>query len=170
MINRKQLIEYACPICNAGYGFLPEKAGSEATCNRCNTNFIVPEGLPSRMVCVSTGRGRPLTEEETAAFYNSPDGRASLARETPHTNGVLARRAVHADLVPDEYEPMPDARYPVPRQDNDKKVKLSFLKWFGLEVDVDGKTRNAMATTALGGILVALGAVVMARLGLKSKA
>src|SRR5262245_51665283 len=108
VISRKQLIEYACPICNAPYGFLPEKAGSEATCNHCNTNFIVPSGLPSRMVSVSTDRGRPLTVDETEAFYNSPDGRASLAREAPATNGVLARRAVHADLVPGAYEPMPD--------------------------------------------------------------
>lgn len=170
MTIRKQLIEHACPICNAEYGFLPEKAGQEAACNRCNTSFIIPEGLPMRMVSVSTDPGRPLTAEETAEFYNSPAGRAYLASQMPSTGGALARRTVQADLIPQAYPGTPEPRYPVPRHDDDKKVKLGFGKWGGMEVDVDGKTRNAMATTFLGGLLVAIGAVVMAKLGLKSKA
>ncbi len=65
---------------------------------------------------------------------------------------------------------MPDARYPVAPHDDDKKVKLSLGKWIGMEVDTDGKTRSAMATTFLGGLLVALGAIIAAKFGFKSRA
>lgn len=169
MISRKHFIEHACPTCNVEYGFLPDKAGHETTCNYCNTNFTVPVGLPQRMVDVSTDRGRTPTPEELDAFYNSPAGQAYLANQTP--SGVtLARWTRQSPCVPNPYEPMPDAHCPVPRRDNGNKIKLWFLKWFGFETVVDRKTSNAMATTALGGVLVALGAVVMARMGMKPKA
>lgn len=169
MISRRNLLQHFCPTCDTEYTLLPELAGEVLPCMTCKNSFRVP-GQIIPVPAKEVDSGVPLTAEETTAFYNSPDGQTYLARKTPNTNGALVRRTVEADLVPDAYEPMPDARYPVPRRDNDKKVKLWFLKWFGIEVDVDGKTRNAMATTALGGILVALGAVVMARMGMKSKA
>ncbi len=165
MISRRNLLQHFCPTCDTEYTLLPELAGEVLPCMTCKNSFRVPGKAPVPSPDASLNTGLPLTAEETAAFYNSPDGQAYLARKTLNTYGALAWRTVQADLVPDAYEPMRDAR-----RDNDKKVKLWFLKWFGIEVDVDGKTRNAMATTALGGILVALGAVVMAKLGLKSKA
>ncbi len=169
MISRRNLLQHFCPSCDTEFTLSPELSGQVLPCTTCKNSFRVPGTPPVASLEVSTDTGRPLTAEETAEFYNSPAGRAYLARKAPNANGVLARRTVQADLVPDAYEPMPDARYPVPRRDNDKKVKLWFLKWFGIEVDVDPKTRSAMATTALGGILVALDAVVMAKLGLKSR-
>lgn len=170
MISRRNLLQHFCPTCDTEFSLLPELSGQVLPCPTCKNSFRVPGGVPVQAPDVSTDTGRPLTPVETAEFYNSPARQAYLARKMPNANGALARRTVQADLVPDAYGPMPDARYPVPRRDNDKKVKLWFLKWFGIEVDVDPKTRSAMATTALGGILVALGAVVMAKLGLKSKA
>jgi hypothetical protein len=168
MISRRNLIGHFCPTCDTEFTLLPELAGQELPCPTCKNSFRVPQGLPARTLDVTNDPGQPLTAEETAAFFNSPAGQAYLARKA--NGGALARRTVRADLVPDACEPMPDTRCPAPARDNDKKVKLWFLKWFGIEVDVDGKTRSAMATTALGGILVALGAVVMAKLGLRSKA
>jgi hypothetical protein len=166
---RKQLIECACPACNAGYGFLPEKAESEATCDHCNTTFTIPVGLPTKMVEVSSDRGRPLTPEETMAFYNSPAGRAYLASQAP-SGSTLARRAAPAGMVPpDHYMPTTVSPQMV-QQTTGNTIKIWFLKLFGFETVVDQKTSNAMATTALGGVLVALGAVVMARMGMKPKA
>lgn len=170
MISRKQFIEHACPTCNVEFRLLPEVAGEVLRCPICKNSFRVPGKATGPSPDASSNTGLPLTAEETAAFYNSPDGQAYRARKTPHTNGALARQTVQADLVPDAYEPMPDARCPVPRRANGNKIKLWFLKWFGFETVVDDKTSNAMATTALGGVLVALGAVVMARLGMKPKA
>jgi hypothetical protein len=169
MISRRNLLQHFCPACDAEFPLVPQMSGQELPCPICKTRFQVPGETPAQSLDTGTDTSRPLTPEETAAFYNSPAGQAYLARKVPNTNGALARRTTASDLVPEPYERMPEARYPVPRRDNDKKVKLWFLKWFGIEVDVDPKTRSAMATTALGGILVALGAVVMAKLGLKSR-
>lgn len=169
MTNRRNLLQYFCPTCNTEFRLLPEVAGEVLPCPICKNSFRVPGKAPVPSSDVSSNTGRPLTAEETEAFYNSPDGQGYLARKAPHTNGALTRRTVQADLVPDAYEPMPNAQFPVPRRDSGNKIKLWFLKWFGFETVVDSKTSNAMATTALGGVLVALGAVVMARMGMKSK-
>jgi len=160
MFSRRNLIQHACPTCTAEYWYLAERAGSDTTCNKCNSTYAVPTGLPVQLQDVSTNPGRPLTPEETAAFYASH----------PEARAMVPRRTVPSELVAEPYERMPDARYPVARHDDDKKVKLSFLKLLGLEIDVDGKTRNAIALTALGGILVGLGAIIAAKFGFKSKA
>jgi len=168
VVNRKLFIEHACPICNVEYGFLPEKAGYETTCNYCNTNFTVPVGLPQRMVEVSTDRGRPLTAEETAAFYNSPDGRAYLASQTP-SGGVLARRAVD-----DDDEAIEETRQVVQKRkpkDGPVPVKMRMPGGYGeLELPVRQGTADRMATTFLGALIMAIGVVLAAMLGLKKKA
>lgn len=159
MLNRRALIEFACPTCTNEYGALPEKAGQNMTCTNCNTVIPIPVGIEPRLVNVGTDPGRPLTPEETAAFYGS----------YPQARPLVPRRAVPSELVPEPYERIPVAHYPVARQDDDKKVKLNLGKWLGMEVDVDGKTRNAMATTFLGGLLVAIGAIIAAKFGFKSR-
>ena len=170
MISRRDLLQHFCPTCNTEFRLLPEVAGEVLPCPICKNSFRVPGQAPVPSPDASNNTGLPLTAEETAEFYNSPAGRAYLARKAPIANGSLARRTRQAAFVRDAYEPMPDARHPVTRQDNGNKIKIWFLKWFGFETVVDRKTSNAMATTALGGVLVALGAVVMARLGMKPKA
>ena len=45
MFNRRQLIQYACPICDAEYGAAPEKAGHNHNCGNCKTEFLIPVGL-----------------------------------------------------------------------------------------------------------------------------
>jgi len=159
MFSRRNLIQHACPTCTAEYWYLAERAGSDTTCNKCNSTYAVPTGLPVQLQDVSTNPGRPLTPEETAAFYASH----------PEARAMVPRRTVPSELVAEPYERMPDARYPVARHDDDKKVNFNLGKWGGMEIDVDGKTRNAMATTFLGGLLVALGAIIFSRFGVKTK-
>jgi hypothetical protein len=53
--------------------------------------------------------------------------------------------------------------------DDSKPVKMRLGNLAQLDVDVDKPTRNAMATTFLGGLLVALGAIVFCMFGGKSK-
>lgn len=125
MLNRRALIEFACPTCTNEYGALPGEAGKSMTCTNCKTSIPIPTGLTPRLVNVGT------------------------------VSGFSDR--------------MPVAQDPVARQDDDKKVKLNLGKWLGMEVDVDGKTRNAMATTFLGGLLVAIGAIIAAKFGFKSR-
>jgi hypothetical protein len=36
----KELIEYECPNCHAGYGALESRAGMETTCACCKTAFV----------------------------------------------------------------------------------------------------------------------------------
>lgn len=45
-----QLIEYACPECNKGFAIVPERAGTEDTCNHCKTTFTIPTGQPIRLL------------------------------------------------------------------------------------------------------------------------
>lgn len=55
------------------------------------------------------------------------------------------------------------------RHDDDKPVELRLGNTVAMKADVDRKTRNAMATTFLGGLLVALGAIIFSMFGGKSK-
>ena len=160
MVSRRNLVQYACPICTTDCWYAAEKAGQDTTCRECNSTYPVPTGLTPMLVTVGTSPPRrKLTPEETEEFYASH----------PEARAMVHRRTVPAELVPEPFEQMPEARYPVSRQDDDKKVKVGLGKWIGMEVDVDGKTRNAMATTFLGGLLVALGAIIFSRFGVKSK-
>jgi hypothetical protein len=161
MIDRRQLIEYACPTCNAGYGATPEKAGHSTSCGNCNTNFLIPVGLAPRLVSMPSGLGEELTPEEAAA----------VRRNLPAlTQGKTGRPLVVAEVVDDEF----DGELNLPRRrrapvDDDKRVKLGFGKYAEMEVEVDKPTRNAMATTFLGGILVALGVFLAAMFGIKKR-
>ncbi len=155
----KHLILCACPTCKAEFGTLPEKAGHDTTCNYCNTTFPIPVGIQPKLVSVGTDPGRPLTREETAAFYAS----------YPQGHALVSRRAVPSELVPEPYERMPDARYPVARQDDEKPLELVIGNKFRLKTDLDAKTRSSVFSTVVGGLLVAIGAIIAAKFGIKSK-
>jgi len=160
MVSRRNLIQHACPICTTDCWYAAEKAGQDTTCRECNSTYPVPTGLTPKLVTVGTSPPRrKLTPEETEEFYASH----------PEARAMVPRRTVPAELVPEPYEQMPDALYPVARKDDDKDVKLWLFKRLGLEIHVDDKSRNAMATTFLGGLLVALGAIIFSRFGVKTK-
>jgi hypothetical protein len=160
MVNRRQLIEYACPECNAEYGAIPENAGQQHNCGSCHTDFTIPVGLTPRLVSVGPGPGKELTPQEAVAVRKS----VADMMLTPR------RRQVVVPPVIDDF----DGELDVPRRrrapvDDDKPVKLGFGEYAQMEVDVDRKTRNAMATTFLGGILVALGVFIAAMFGIKKR-
>jgi DNA-directed RNA polymerase subunit RPC12/RpoP len=48
----KELIEYECPNCHAGYGALERRAGMETACAYCKTGLVIPVGLRPRLVSV----------------------------------------------------------------------------------------------------------------------
>ena len=83
---------------------------------------------------------------------------------------MMARRPVPMELASDDIDRTQHLPSPAHRPEgDDKPVELRFGRMIGMKVDVDGKTRNAMATTFLGGLLVALGAIIFARFGVKTK-
>ena len=160
MFNRRQLIQYACATCDAEYGALPEKAGNKQTCGHCKTEFLIPVGLTPREVSVGGPPGRKISPQETAAFYATH----------PASREMVARRPVPMELASDDIDRTQHLSSPTHRPEgDDKPVELRFGRMIGMKVDVDGKTRNAMATTFLGGLLVALGAIIFARFGVKTK-
>ena len=69
----------------------------------------------------------------------------------------------------DDFEPRQVAHHRHYRQNDVKPVKMRLGDLAEMDVEVDQPTRNAMATTFLGGLLVALGAIVMFMLGGKGK-
>ena len=160
MFNRRQLIQYACPICDAEYGATPETAGHNHNCGHCKTDFLIPVGLRPREVSVGDSPGRKLSPQETAAFYATH----------PASREMVARRPVPMELASDDIDRTQHLPSPTHRPEgDDKPVELRFGRMIGMKVDVDGKTRNAMATTFLGGILVALGTIIALRFGVKTK-
>lgn len=139
----KQLIEYECPTCNAEYGAYPDKAGTNHNCGFCKTDFTIPVGLAPRLVSVGGTSQEELPCEETSLV--------PARRESPR----------HLPSVP-------DARYPVARQDDDKPVKLRFRD-AEMELEVDKPTRNAMAMGFCGAVLALLGVIVAAMFGIKKR-
>lgn len=87
-----QLIEYACPHCNARYGAVEHRAGTSQVCCGCKTAFPIPVGLQPREVEVGDSPGIVLTTEEEAAVRNV------LARQGagPAVAGMVAERLLGA--------------------------------------------------------------------------
>lgn len=83
-----QLIEYACPNCNARYGAVEHRAGTSQVCCDCKTEFSIPVGLRSREVEVGDSPGIALTPDEEATVRNA------LARQGagPTLAGMVADR------------------------------------------------------------------------------
>lgn len=96
-----------------------------------------------------------------------------------HTITVPVRQALVAVAGPplvvpemfpaDSDDDLDTPRHLRPRHDDDKPVELRLGNIVGMKADVDKKTRNVMATTFLGGLLVALGAIIFSMFGGKSK-
>lgn len=62
----RNLIEYACPKCDAGYGYTAEREGTVSQCRHCKTTFTIPTGLPPREVELCESEFEDLTPEEEA--------------------------------------------------------------------------------------------------------
>jgi DNA-directed RNA polymerase subunit RPC12/RpoP len=80
----------------------------------------------------------------------------------------IRREAVIAEVIDDAPPPRKLARRP---RRNSTPVELRLPGQLGgMKAEVDRKTSNMMATTFLGGLLVAVGAVLFAMFGGKSRA
>lgn len=114
---------------------------------------------------------RLMAEADHAGLTdNCPDCNAAITVPARQALVPVVRRAKPPQVIPadDDFElDMPDAA--ANRRDDDKPVEMRLGKIAGMKVDVDRKTRNVMATTFLGGLLVALGAIIFSMFGGKSK-
>lgn len=109
-------------------------------------------------------------EEHAGSNCGCPNCEATITVPIHQALVPVVRRAKPPQVIPadDDFElDMPDAA--ANRRDDDKPVEMRLGKIAGMKVDVDRKTRNVMATTFLGGLLVALGAIIFSMFGGKSK-
>jgi hypothetical protein len=103
--------------------------------------------------------------------FECPNCDGNLTVLTQHALMTMARPVVVPEVIPMDGDGGLDlSEVRVYRRDDDKPVEMRLGKIVGMKVDVDKKTRNVMATTFLGGLLVALGAVIFSMFGRKSKA
>lgn len=146
MFGRRELIEYACPTCNAEFGTLPEKAGTGTHCNYCKTEFTIPVGHQPRLVTVSDSPAEEPDDYEELPLVPA-------RRESPRLPVREAPRPVRDGMVPAT-----------------RRVKMSLPNNCGaLDVEVTQETANQMATTFLGGLLVAIGVFLAAMIGIRRK-
>ncbi len=153
MFNRLQLIQYACPECDAGYAGPENSAGSNTNCHRCKTDFMIPTGLQPKMLTVGTSQGRPLTPEETAAFYDSPAGRDHRPPGWVPTS----------QIAPRIMDGGPAIGGTVP-------VTMTLPNGLGgLTLPVRQDTADSMAKTFLGALIMGIGVMLAAMLGLRKR-
>jgi hypothetical protein len=82
----QKVIEYTCPGCNAGYGALPENAGHNTSCSKCNTTFMVPVGLTPMFVPMNApGVVADITPQHAAAAKNA----VPIRMQMPGGHGAL---------------------------------------------------------------------------------
>jgi hypothetical protein len=106
-------------------------------------------------------------QEHAGLSFDCPQCTASIVVPTTHALVPVNQPVVIAEAI-DDYEEYGMARHGH-YQDDSKPVEMRLGNLAGMKVDVDKPTRNAMATTFLGGILVALGAILFAMFGGKGR-
>lgn len=112
-----------------------------------------------------------VAEAEHAGFNDGcPNCEATITVPARQALVAVARPVV----VPEVINPYVDGELDMSRRrrhrrDDDKPVELRLGNIAGFKADVDKKTRNVMATTFMGGLLVGLGAILFSMFGGKSK-
>lgn len=87
-----QLIEYACPNCNARYGAVEQRAGTSQVCCDCKTVFQIPVGLRLKEVEVGDSPRSALEPEEEASVRNALAQRGA----GPAVAGMISDRLMRA--------------------------------------------------------------------------
>ena len=119
--------------------------------------------------CLNCGVGLNANADKAGRSYGCPNCEALVIVPTQGALVPVAQPAVLPEMTPDVQRPRKLARRQKQREDDTKPVELQLGQLAGMKVDVDKKTRNAMATTFLGGLLVALGAILVAMFTKNSK-
>ncbi len=110
-------------------------------------------------------------EEIVGRSFDCLNCGVNLTVPTPQALMTMGRPVIVPEIVTDDIDSVQALSPRTYRHvDDDKPVELKLGDLAGIKVDVDRPTRNAMATTFLGAILVALGAILFSMLGGKSKA
>jgi hypothetical protein len=123
-----------------------------------------------RFRCPNCDVGLNAKAEKAGRSYGCPN--CSVPVTVPATLALVPvrRQVIIPEIAPDDERPRVPARRRKRRMvDDSKPVKMRLGNLAEMNVEVDKPTRNAMATTWLGGLLVALGAIVVLMLGGKSK-
>jgi len=107
-------------------------------------------------------------QEHAGLNFDCPQCTASIVVPTTHALVPVDQPVVIAEAIDDDFD-HEMAHYGHYLQDDAKPVKMRLGNLAEMDVEVDKPTRNAMATTFLGGLLVALGAIVFAMFGGKGK-
>lgn len=143
-----QHITFCCPGCNRDFNAEQDLAGDSFNCSRCSTQVTVP-AVSTSLALTPRADSRPETWTE-AWPDTSPEAPLEPVVE-PHDLPLAPRRKRRAsDTKPVE-------------------MRLPY-QLGGMTVEVDRKTGNSMAMTFLGGLLVAIGAVIVFILGGKRSA
>lgn len=124
-----------------------------------------------RFRCPNCDAGLNAKAEKAGRSYGCPN--CSVPVTVPSTRALVPvkRKVIIPEIVEDDERPRVPARRRKRRR-RDELVPVA-MKIPGvpaeMNVKVDRKTSNAMATTFLGGLLVALGAILFSMFGGKSK-
>lgn len=107
-------------------------------------------------------------QELAGRSFDCPQCTTSIVVPTTHALVPVNQPLVIAEAI-DDYEEYEVAHHGHYQQNDSKPVKMRLGNLAEMDVEVDQPTRNAMATTFLGGLLVALGAILFAMFGGKGK-
>lgn len=108
-------------------------------------------------------------EEHAGGNCGCPNCEATITVPVPQALVPVARPVIMPEVIPFDSNGVMNLPGGTVHRDDDKPVELRLGNYFGMKADVDRPTRNALATVSLGGILVALGAIIFAMFGGKSK-
>lgn len=100
-------------------------------------------------------------EKLAGRSMDCPNCDGKLTVPAPRTLVPVPRPAAVAEVIDDDFEDELD--------DGDKPAEIQLGKLIRMKADVDKPTRNSMALVTTGGILVALGAIIVWIFGGKSK-
>jgi hypothetical protein len=125
-----------------------------------------------RFRCPSCDAGLSAKAEKAGRSYGCPNCSVPVTVPTSRALVPVRRQVIIPEIVEDDERPRTLAKRRRRKRRKDELVPVA-MKIPGIpaemNVKVDRKTSNAMATTFLGGLLVALGAILFSMFGGKSK-
>ncbi len=122
-----------------------------------------------RFQCPHCHVGLKAKREKAGNSYGCPSCETPVTVPTQTALVPVTRTVIVPEIIHETRRQRKMVRRRKRRREESKPVEMRLGEVVGMKVDVDKKTRNALATTFLGGLLVALGAVIFSMFGGKSK-